>query len=105
MRKVDHRAIFKTRINQLAAELGDGSPERLAAELRLPARNIGRYCAGEVLPRLGDAMLIAKRAGVSLDWLNGLSDQRVVPGGSLRPADAPPTDTPSTPRRAKQRDT
>jgi hypothetical protein len=77
MRRVDHKAVFKTRINQLAEELADGSPERLAAELRLPARNIGRYCAGEVLPRLGDATLIAERSGVSLDWLTGLSDVRI----------------------------
>ena len=102
VRRIDHKAVFKARINELIAELGDGSPERFAAEIRLPARNMGRYAQGEVLPRLGDAVLIAKRSGVSLDWLTGLSDQRDVMAVPV-PDAPPPRDTSPPAARPQQR--
>lgn len=74
MPQPDYAALFRQRMQLLADKLGQGSPERLAAELRLPPRNILRYTNGEHQPRLPDARLIALRAGVSLDWLAGLSE-------------------------------
>lgn len=105
MQQRDYAAIFKSRITELVAEIGDGSPERFAAELRLPARNVTRYVKGEHQPRLPEAIRIAERAGVSLDWLAGLSDRRGgggFPGPEHLPA-LEPDESAETPRRPRSR--
>ena len=71
----DYAAIFQERIIELCrARTGTDSPAELAAELRLKERTIARYMAGDSQPRLPEAVKLAERAGVSLDWLAGLSD-------------------------------
>lgn len=37
-------------------------------------QTVGRWLRGEVCPRLEFAVLIARRFGVSIDWLTGVSD-------------------------------
>lgn len=97
----DYAEIFKQRMNILAGELGEGSPTRLAAELRLPERNIARYCEGKSQPRFPEAIRLAQRAGVSLDWLAGLSDQRAARAGPGAPA--PGDEPPDTAERRRPR--
>jgi hypothetical protein len=101
----DYADLFKQRMNILAGELGEGSPARLAAELRLPERNVTRYCSGQSQPRFPEAIKLAQRAGVSLDWLAGLSDERdaqALGPGAPQPGDEPP-DTRTAPRPRRPR--
>lgn len=100
----DYAELFRRRMVELCvAVTGDpDKPSDLAAELRLKERNIARYMSGTTQPFLREAAKIAANAGVSLDWLAGLSED----GGPAAPvpSEPPEGDTPPPgyrPRRTR----
>jgi hypothetical protein len=107
MEAPDYAALFASRMNDLCWSVtGGDSPADLAAELRLKERNVQRYMAGETQPLLREAVKIATRAGVSLDWLAGLSADGgpAAPVPTETPPGTPPSEGPQRPRRAKRSD-
>jgi transcriptional regulator with XRE-family HTH domain len=95
----DYAELFQARMKALCVALtgSDDSPADLAAELRLKERNIQRYMSGKTQPLLREAVKVATRAGVSLDWLAGLSDDG-GPAGPVPTEHAPAQDDPAAPR-------
>ena len=61
----------------LLAETPD-QRRRLLADAGIPSSTLQRMLAGKNEPQASNLMKVARAAGVSLDWLTGLSDERIA---------------------------
>ena len=83
----DHNALAG-RLKQLAQE--EGSVSALARLCDIPQRTMAGYVSGEREPRISDVVGIARRAGVSLEWL-ATGEGATWPGDpAATPASQPP---------------
>lgn len=71
-----NRELFQSRLSQLAKEGGRNSRKDLSAITGVPVSSLDKYAAGSREPSFDYLVQIAEGAGVSLDWLAGLSDDR-----------------------------